>query len=218
MAVNIQELLGEVSDGDALEKIARALKLTEMQKNYVHEFVKNGGQRVKAAIAAGYSPEDRAYAEDKSDKSQRAVKARATFNVQAYTLMKNPKIVTAIQEYAKVYVSQRKTAIENDVFRVAQIRATYDIRKLADSFTGYSPEDIAEKIKNLTEEESLCIDNVEFRYYGSQAQKFSAKITFADKDKSLALLSKLSGMLVDKKEITNIGDKAPQINIQVVNQ
>lgn len=218
MAVNIQELLGEVKEGDALDNIARTYRLTEMQRNFVREFVKNGGQRIKALLAAGYRPEDRAIIEDKSNKSIKAQKARTNISVQGTVIMKNPKIINAIKEYSQVYVNERKSEIENDVYKVARIRATYDVRKLADSFTGYSPEDIAEKIKALSEEDALCIDNVEFRYFGSKAEKFTAKITFADKDKSIALLSKLTGLLVEKKEVHNVGDKAPQININVMQQ
>lgn len=218
MAVNLNELLGEVSSGDALEAIAKTHKLTEKQKEYVREYVRNGGNRQKAVLFAGYKSEDRVMIEDKSDKSDAAVASRKAVAVQASILMRNDKIKAAIEEYGSIYKNERRSEIENDVFRIARVRATYDPRRLVDSFVGYSPEEIAEKIKALPEEDALCIDGIDFQYYGKDANKFVAKIRFADRDKSVAHLSKLTGMLVEKKEVTNIGDKAPQINIQVLNQ
>lgn len=218
MAVNIQKLLEEVSTVDALENIARTHQLTENQKIFVREFVQTGGQKTKAMLSAGYIAEKRAMIEDKTDKSPEAVRARASLSVQGTALMKSPKVQLAIQEYSKVYQSERRNEIETDVFRTAKLRATYDIRRMTDSFIGKSPEDIADRIKGMTEEDAMCIDSITFKYWGKDADKFTADIKFADKDKSIALLAKLAGLMVEKKEVTNIGDKAPQINIQVLSK
>jgi phage terminase small subunit len=203
------------SPGKAIERIAKVLRLTEQQRDFVKYYVHNGGQRQKAALQAGYQAHNRELIEDRSNKSPEALAARNTMGVTCNIVMRNPKVKTAIAQYQEVYIQERKNEIEEDVYKIAQLRATYDIRDSIDAMVGYSPEEIAGKIKALPEETAYCIDAVEFKYWGSNTQKFTANIKYADRQRSMEFLSKLTGILVDKKEVHNTGAKTPAINIAV---
>jgi phage terminase small subunit len=217
MAVDVKELLGLDEDsGSALERIARQYRLTDLQKNYVKHYVANNGNRTKAMLAAGYQSEHKELIEDRTNKSDAAKKARTTLSVTGTNLMQNRKILKAIEEYKDCYVAERRSDIEQDVYRVAQIRAFYDIRDMVDTVVGYSPDEVAEKIRRLPEEAALCIDNIKFNYHGKDADRFTVDIKFADRQKNIEFLSKLTGLMVEKKEVHNTGTRLPQINIGIM--
>lgn len=218
MAIDIQALLGEenLNAEEVLDKVARVYRLTDKQKLFVKYYTENGNHRGPALLKAGYQSENRELIEDKSNKGSAATRARATLSLTGTTLLKNKKIQNALKEYAVAFARQKKGSIEGDVYRVAQLRATYDIRQMADCVVGNSPEEIAEKLKALPEETAMCIDGFTFKYHGAQAQQFTVDFKFADRDKSIQLLSKLAGLLVDKKEVKHDGTSMPAINIAVL--
>lgn len=216
--VNYTSLLpGDEDPNSLLQRIARTYKLTNNQRLFVKYYVEYNGNRMKALVDAGYSAHNKALVTDKSNKSEAAVKARTSLSVTGSILMKNKKIQKALQEYRESYVAEKKKDIEADVYRIAQTRATYDFRDFADVIVGDNPEEIRGKIKELPIELALCIDSATVKYHGSQAQKFSVDFKFADRDKSIALLSKLTGLMIDKKEVKHEGQQMPTINIAVLN-
>jgi len=218
MAINAKELLGLDEDsGSALERIARQYRLTDLQKNYVKYYVANNGNRTKAMLAAGYQADHKDMILDRTNKSDAAQKARTTLSVTGVQLMKNKKILKAIGEYKDCYVSERRGDIEENVYRIAQLRASYDIRDIVDTIIGYSPEEIAQKVKALPEDLALCVDSIQFKYWGKDADRFTVDIKFADRQKNIEFLSKLTGMMVDKKEVKNVGNQMPTINIGIMN-
>ena len=216
--VNYTTLLqGHEDPNSLLQRIARTYKLTENQRLFVKYYVEYNGNRMKALIDAGYGSHNKALVTDKNNKSEQAVKARTTLSVTGSILMKNKKIQKALQEYRESYVSEKKKDIEADVYRLAQTRATYDFRDFADVIVGDSPEEIAQKLRELPQELAVCIDSMSFKYHGSQAQKFTVDFKFADRQKSIEFLSKLTGLMVDKKEVKHEGQQMPTINIAVLN-
>jgi hypothetical protein len=219
MPVSIQELTGPPEDPEeALDRLVKSLGLSDRQKMFVYHYVRNGGDRRMAALEAGYHADKRYLISDATNKSKEAVKARNSLSVSMTTLMKNPKVTQAIDEYRQIYNSRQKTEIEKDVYRLAKVRANYDIRSFADMMVGESPEEIAEKLKQIPEEMSVCIDSITFKYHGKDADKFTVDFKFADRQKSIEFLSKLTGLMVDKKEVKNTGTQMPQINIAFMNE
>lgn len=216
MGVSLQELTGAPKDPEeALEQITRTYSLSDRQKWFVYHYVRTGGDRKKSALEAGYSSDKRYIIEDVTNRSDEAMRARNTLSVTTVNLMKNQKITQAIDEFKNVYNNQQKNEIEDDVYRLAQLRANYDLRKFADVLTGNSPEEVAEKLKHIPEEMAVCIDSVQFKYHGKDADKFTVDFKFADRQKSIEFLSKLTGMMVDRKEVKT-ESTMPQINIAFI--
>lgn len=208
----------ETSRGKIVD-VAVKYKLTNMQKIFVKSMVATGGNKVESARLAGYKDgsEDTENFNLLSEKEkQQVTRSKLTFN--ASVLLRNEKIVNAIKEYGALYKEDRRDELEHDIYRIAKIRATYDPRKLIDTLVGATPEEIKEKIQALDEETALCIDGVEFRYYGSNANRFTCTMKWASRDTALTTLSKLSGLMVEKKEVNNIGNAMPTINIAVLNK
>lgn len=207
--------LANEASGSAIERIARTLSLTDNQRDFVKYYVHTGGQKRKAALLAGYMSHVKEIIEDRTNKSPEALAARQSLSVSINTLMRNSKIKKGIAQYQEVYIDERKGEIEQDVYKIAQIRATYDIRDFVDAMVGFSPDEIAGKVKALPEEVAYCIDAIEFKYWGSNTQKFTANIKYADRQRSIEFLSKLTGLLVDKREVHNTGNTMPTINLAV---
>jgi hypothetical protein len=216
MGVSIQELKGQKEDPQtALNRLGKEYSLNERQKSYIHHFVINGGKRKEAALEAGYLRDKRHLIEDTTNKSDAAQKARATIGVTTTNIMKNPKIKQAIEEYEEIYKDRERSEVEGDVFRIAKLRANYDIREFADTLTGDSPEEVADKIRNLPEDLAVSVDSISFKYWGKDADKFSVDIKFADRQKSIDFLAKLTGLMVDKKEVKQTGGM-PSVNITLL--
>lgn len=219
MGVSIQELVGKPKDPEqAIVDIGRTHGLTSRQRDFVYHYIRTGGDRKKAALEAGYMAETRYIIEDVTNKSDAASRARNSLHVSASSLLKNKKVKAAIAEFEKIYQTNQRDEIEDDVYRLSKIRANYDIRKFADVMVGESPEEIAEKLKHIPEEMALCIDSVQFKYHGKDADKFTVDFKFADRQKSIEFLSKLTGMMVDRKEVKNTGNQMPQINIAFIGE
>ena len=217
MAVNTTKLLGKEESGKVLDRLAITYKLTEAQKNYVHYFVETGGDRMTSLLKAGYSPDKKDIALDRRNKSAEAKAARSSLSVHGSILMKNKKILQAIKEYKEVFKDERRREIEQDVYRITKLRATYNPKDMICSLFGDSPEEIVEKFKQLPDDVAVCIDGIDYKYHGSQAQKFTVSFKLADRDKNIALLAKLTGMMVDRKEVEHKGNAMPTINIAVMN-
>lgn len=219
MAVNINKLINARGEGpsNVLERLALVYKLTEGQKRFVHHYVETDGNRFLALMKAGYLPDKKEMILDKRDKSEDAKKARVQAGVHVNVLLKNRKITNAIEEYKDAYKDERRKEIEHDVYYITKLRATYNPKDAICAMLGDSPEEIVEKFKQLPDDVAVCIDGIEYNYHGSQAQKFSVKFKLADRDKNIALLAKLTGMMVDRKEVEHTGNVMPTINIAVMN-
>ena len=209
----------EKLDPDAiLLKISADLRLTRQQIDFVKHYVENGGDKYKAALEAGYASKAAKYWYDRKDKSPEAISGRASVQTITNNVMNNKKVENAIHQYADVYQIVRRNKIESDVYRMSQLRATYDIRDMIETIVGTTPEEIVEKVKALSDEQAVCIDSITYDYKGKDANQFVVTCKFADRDKSLGMLAKLNGMMVDKKEVHNTGSNMPTINIAVLNK
>lgn len=216
MGVSLQELTGQPKDPEeALDQIVRTYSLSDRQKWFVYHYVRTGGDRKKSALEAGYSADRRYLIEDPMNRSDEAMRARNSLSVSTTNLMKNQKVTQAIAEFKDAFNNQQRNEIEDDVYRLAQLRAKYDLRKFADVLVGDSPEEVAEKLKHIPEEMAVCIDSVQFKYHGKDADKFTVDFKFADRQKSIEFLSKLTGMMVDRKEVKT-ESSMPQINIAFI--
>lgn len=220
MPVSTKKLLGmaepeKVDLDEEIARLAREYSLTDRQKQFVHHYVLTSGQKTVAAVRAGYGKYgDRIL--DKRDKSEEMKKARSVLAVQVANLMKNPKIREAIDQFSVIWKGAERSNIEADVFRVAKLRAMYDIREFADTLVGYSPDDIAEKLKALPEDLAVAIDSFSFKYWGKDADRFTVDIKFADRQKSIEFLTKLTGLTDREKDKEGgAGNRMPTINIVV---
>lgn len=215
MAVSIEDLIGKQEDPEeALLRLQKEFSLADRQRDFVYHYVRTNGNRKQAALEAGYLADKRNLIEDDFNQGEAALKARNSLAVTTTNLMKHPKITQALAQFEEIYKNRKKSNIEKDVYRISQLRATYDIREFADAIVGDSPEVIAQKIRDLPEDLAVAVDNVEFKYWGKDADRFTVNFKFADRQKSIEFLSKLTGLMVDKKEITNKG--MPTINIAVL--
>lgn len=206
-------------DPDAvLVKIATDLRLNHQQREFIKNYVENGGDKCKAALDAGYASNQKQYWYDRSNKSPEAIAGRTGILTTANALMNNKKVENGIHQYMDVYKLVRMNKIESDVYRISQLRATYDIRDMIETIVGTTPEEIVEKVKQLNDEQAVCIDSIVYDYKGKDANQFVVTCKFADRDKSLGMLAKLNGMMVDKKEVHNTGSNMPTINIAVLNK
>lgn len=218
----IKELTGDISNEKALQRISNKYRLAPLQENFVKVFVeKYGGEskkRARAYMDCGYMAEKKDLYFDFANTSEEAKNIRKIVSVAVYNMMKKPKMQNAVAEYKEIYIKSQKKGIEDDVYRITRLRATYDIRQMADVVTGGSPEEIADKLKRLDEETAFCIDGFDFKYHGKDADKFTVTFKFADRDKAVDRLSKLTGMMVDRKEVKHEGSVMPQINISILGE
>jgi len=217
MAVSIDKILGKKEDPEeALTRLQKEFSLSDKQRDFVYHYVRTDGNRRVAGMDAGYVADKRALIEDEYNQSVAAKKARNVMGVTTTTLMKNPKIKNAIAQFESIYKNRKKSEVQDDVYKNTHLMATYDIRDFADALVGDSAIEIAEKIRNLPEDVSKAITGIEFKYLGKDADRFVANFKFADRHKSMEFLAKLTGMLVDRKEINNVGNSLPTINIAVM--
>jgi hypothetical protein len=217
MAVNIKNLTNskEETTEEALDRLSNTYKLSDHMKRFVYEYTKNGGNRTTALLDAGYLASRRKMIEDREDKSDEAKKARAQLSITGSQLMKHKKVQRALEEFGEIYKASIRGDIERDVYRIARLRATYDIRDMIETVIGNNPDEIVEKVKELPEDVALCIDSISFKYWGKDANQFSVDIKFADRQKNIEFLSKLAGFMIDRKEVKNTGTM-PAINIAVM--
>lgn len=220
MGINVKNMLGatEESTEEALDRIAKTYKLGDKMKRFVYEYTRNGGNKTQALLEAGYLSDSREIIEDRSNKSEAAKRARQSLSLTGYRLLNHKKVTNALEEFAEVFKSSVRGDVEKDVYRIARLRATYDIADAIDVLNSERPEEIVQSIKELPEEIRLSIDSITYKYYGKDADRFAVEIKYADRQRSIEFLSKLAGLMVDRKEVRNIGDSMPTINIAVMNQ
>lgn len=217
--IDIQQLTtSKESPSEVMLRIQKKYGLSEKQIAFVHELAKNeGGSKVEAALAAGYAANQRELVLSKDTKNPLYRNAYASVSVTMYAVYNNPKVRKALEEYKASYKTVKRSEIESDVYQLAKLRAMFDLRDVVDTVIGYSPEEIVEKIKALPAEASMCIDSIEFKYWGKDADRFTANIKFADRQKNLEFLSKLTGLFTDKKDEQEKSDrKMPTINIAII--
>jgi len=219
MGVSLKQAIhDEKLDKDtALKRIMNTYKLTDRQAKFVQIYVEKGERRDDAALQAGYAAKYKEMYYHGRGKPEFAAQ-RSMVQTIAKSVIENKSVQNAIREYQEIWKLAIRNEAENDVYRITKIRATYDIRDMVDTIVGDSTEEIVEKVKALTDDQAFCIDDITIDYKGKDANRFTVKVKFADRDKNVALLAKLAGMLVDKKEVTNIGDTMPTINIAVLNK
>lgn len=193
-----RELL--VDDGlDSLEKIRQDFSLNGKQLKFIESYVTNGGNKRKAFDEAGYS-----------------AATKNAYYVFISNMMKKDHIQEAIKRYSALYIGERRKVIEKDVFRIAQLRATYDPRDFADLLVVRSQKEAAEKIKLLPESVAVCVDSFELIAHPKNPDLLQIKLKFANRDASIKLLSDLVGLkAAEKKEVHHTGSSMPMINITV---
>lgn len=179
-----------------LQEITQKYKLTSRQSKFIETFVRTGGDRAESLRIAGYN-----------------VKNRNSGNVLASNILKNPKIQNALEEYKEVFVGDRRNQIESDVYNILQARANMDVRKFADVLNG-TQEEVIEKLKALPDELAPLIDGFELKWYGNSNPKLSVVLKWANREKAIEQLTKLTGLLIEKKEVNHTGNM-PTINIAV---
>jgi flagellar motility protein MotE (MotC chaperone) len=210
---------GDESAEDALGRVCKKFGLTQKQAKFVHEYTRNGKtDKMRAALLAGYSSKNYDLLMSGDKKNPLYKKALVSLQIMVYAQLRNPKIIRALAEYEDAFKEEKRKDIEDDLYRLAQLRAFFDLRKVVDTVVGYSPEEIADKIKKLPLEAAMCIDSIEFKYWGKDADRFTANIKFADRQKNLEFLSKLTNMIGNVKDADSKKSetKMPTINIAIV--
>ena len=183
------------------EMMFNALNLTDMQKKFVKHFVETGQRdALQSMREAGYT--------SKNKNSETVAKS---------ILMRKAHVKEAISRYRDMFLNDKKLMIETDIYTTLHSRVTLDPRRLIDVITGSSVEEVREQVKNLPFDIAMCIDEIKFKYWGKDSDKFTVELKYADKTQASSQLMKLTGIMAEttKKSSRDV-PVLPAINIQVV--
>jgi phage terminase small subunit len=163
--------------------------LTEKQRIFVSEYLRNGGNGSAAAVAAGYAAES----------------ARVT----ASRMLRHPEIASRIAAGKERQNGRVEGMLGEDVItpervltEVARIAYSDPLHALAEDGTPRTLKDIPEATRRAISKIKVRIDNE-----GARIVEFA----FWDKPKGLEMLGKRLGLFRDKVELTGEGGEPLQI-------
>jgi phage terminase small subunit len=166
--------------------------LTDRQRAFIREYLKNGGNGSQAAIAAGYS--------------------KAGAAVAASRMLLHPTIAAAIREGSERQNGRVEGIVGSDVLspervltETAYIAYSDPLQALDDGGMPRAPKEIPESTRRAISKIKVRVDNE-----GASIVEF----TFWDKTKGLEMLGKRLGLFRDKVEVTGEGGEPLQIVVQ----
>lgn len=157
---------GKVPAGDGL---------TPKQRAFITEYLANGFNATKAAIAAGYSAK--------------------TAESQGSRLLRNVKVAAVLGERARRALERRELTAERILDEIAKV-AFFDPRRLYNPYGSLIP------VQDLDEDVAAAVASVGTRELYADGQPFGVlkNIKFADKLKALELLGRHRKLFVDRVE------------------
>lgn len=111
--------------------------------------------------------------------------------VRSINLLKRPEIQKAVMMWFDRWFSERKTALEKEIVETYYLRAFYPIDVFLDA--DFKPK----SLELIDKKWHCCIDGVETKYYGRNAEVEVKVLKLANREKALDQLAKYMGMFAE---------------------
>jgi hypothetical protein len=162
-------------------------KLTKKQRKFAYFYVMNNFNGTEACMNSGY-------------RYKKNGDANAFYRVVAVENLNKLNIKDAVQKIIQHAIKDKKE-IEKELFTLMWHRANYDIK------TFQNEDGTFKLLSEIPDEWRCCIDGVERKYYGKNADVCVVVSKLADRDKAIDKLDKYIKMTNDiqeeKNELTN---------------
>lgn len=126
--------------------------------------------------------------------------SRDSASVQACELVKIKRVRDAVGLIVESYIAEKKTHIEQQILRVLYARAFYD----PDMFLDRQGRFRHQNLSDIPEQWRCCIDGIETKAYGKNAERLVTTYKLADREKAAEKLAKYIGMFKETAPTVNI--------------
>jgi phage terminase small subunit len=168
--------------------------LTDMQRAFIREYLKNGGNGAKAAIAAGYS--------------------KAGAAVAASRMLQQPTIAAAIFEGKERQNGRVEGAVGSEVLSPERVLTEVSYIAYSDPLAALDDSGMPRPLKDIPEPVRRSISGIKVKVTDEGAAIIEFK--FWDKPKGLEMLGKRLGLFRDKVELSGEGGEPLQIVVNTL--
>lgn len=129
---------------------------------------------------------------------------------QANQTLRKPNVSAAFTAWKELYIEVTKEMLEPAILNQLKKRAFYDILTFTDSDGNFK------QLNEIEDEWRCCIDGVERKYYGKDADVCVVVSKLADRDKAMDKLEKYIDMIKEKGNNFNVNVDG-DLKIEILN-